>query len=81
MFSCSRTNFKFPNHTEEVDAGKKTRRRTCGGEIEANVEFGIKERESISDAVFGCIIRLGEIVECKVGIQILQTSRSRSREK
>ena len=43
----------------------KTRRRTCGGEIEANVELGIKERESVPDAGLACIIQPGEFRNAK----------------
>ena len=50
MFFCSHFfKFKSQNDVEEVDAGKKTRRRICVGEIEAS-EFGMEqsEHESIS---------------------------------
>ena len=59
MFSCRpfRLITKSQNILEGVGAREKTRRRTCGGEIEADGGFGIKVRESFSDAGFGCIIQ------------------------
>ena len=36
-----------------------------GGEIDAN-EYGIKERQPISDAGFGCIVQLGELWNAKL---------------
>ena len=53
---------KNPKTTsKKVNAGKKTRRGACGGELEANDECGFKERESVSDAGFGCFIQPGEL--------------------
>ena len=57
---------KTQNHVEEVDAGKKTRRRTCDSEIEADDEFGIKEPKSVSDAGFGCNIQPWELQNAKL---------------
>ena len=57
---------KDKNHVEEVDTGKKTRIKTCGGEFEANVEFTIEERELISDAGFGCFVQPGELWNAKL---------------
>ena len=67
MCSCSHFSpiKKHQNLGEEVDAGKKTRRRTCGGEFESN-EFGIKERESIPDAGFGYSMQPGELWNAKL---------------
>ena len=45
-------------------------RRTSGGEIEADVEFVIKERKSISDAGFGCVFQPGEIWNANSEISI-----------
>ena len=76
MLSCSHFNpFKTQNHVEEVDAGKK---KTDEPVVATSKPTSLVSRSgSIPD---GCIRQPAWIMECKVGIQILQTSTNRSRE-
>ena len=48
-------NSQIQDHVEEAARRKTWRRRTSGGEIDTDHEFGIEERTSASDAGFGCI--------------------------
>ena len=52
---CSTLTVQIQDHVEEAARRKTWRRRKSSGEIEADDEFGIEERKSISDAGFGCI--------------------------
>ena len=44
-------NYQIQGHVEEAARRKSRRRRTSGGEIEANDEFGVEDRKSVSNPV------------------------------